>query len=224
MPRRYDGQGAIAMRAGKDYAKLTGDSFYEVLTLIRFGRFDEVLRGHQPARSAKSRARLWDFAQGYAHLKQGQRRLREAVSRARAEDRRHVEGDVPRSPGEGSARRRRRHSRRRDHAHGRRSAAARSRRSRQRPSTQDGARSTTSRSRCRSRRATGWAPRCSRRSGSPSRSRSIAPSSSIIRTTAGRCSDCSRRSRARARSRPRSTPIFAASWSRSDTWIRSSRF
>ena len=31
------------MRAGKDYTKLTGESFYEVLTLIRFGRFDEVL-------------------------------------------------------------------------------------------------------------------------------------------------------------------------------------
>jgi tetratricopeptide (TPR) repeat protein len=66
----YDGQGAIAMRAGKDYAKLTGESFYEVLTLIRFGRFDEVL-------DATSRPKpdfqggLWDFAQGYAHLKLG---------------------------------------------------------------------------------------------------------------------------------------------------------
>ena len=38
-----DGQGAIAMQAGKDYAKLTGDSFYQVLTMVRFGRFDEVL-------------------------------------------------------------------------------------------------------------------------------------------------------------------------------------
>jgi tetratricopeptide (TPR) repeat protein len=67
----YDGQGAIAMRAGKDYAKLMGESFYEVLTLIRFGRFDEVL-------AVTSRPKpdiqggLWDFAQGYAHLKQGQ--------------------------------------------------------------------------------------------------------------------------------------------------------
>jgi tetratricopeptide (TPR) repeat protein len=66
----YDGQGAIAMRAGKDYAKLTGESFYEVLTLIRFGRFDEVL-------AVTNRSKLdiqggfWDFAQGYAHLKQG---------------------------------------------------------------------------------------------------------------------------------------------------------
>jgi hypothetical protein len=65
-----DGQGAIAMQAGKDYAKLTGDTFYQVLTMIRFGRFDEVLE-------VKNRPRhdvlggLWDFAQGYAQLKTG---------------------------------------------------------------------------------------------------------------------------------------------------------
>ena len=65
-----DGQGAIAMQAGKDYAKLTGDSFYQVLTMIRFGRFDEVLE-------IKNRPRdevlggLWDFSQGYAQLKTG---------------------------------------------------------------------------------------------------------------------------------------------------------
>ncbi len=65
-----DGQGAIAMQAGKDYAKLTGDSFYQVLTMIRFGRFDEVLE-------VKNRPKddilggLWDFSQGYAQLKTG---------------------------------------------------------------------------------------------------------------------------------------------------------
>ena len=67
----YDGQGAIAMRAGKDYTKLTGESFYEVLTLIRFGRFDEVLQVTRRPTPEMSGA-LWDFAQGYAHLKQGQ--------------------------------------------------------------------------------------------------------------------------------------------------------
>ena len=67
----YDGQGAIAMRAGKDYARLTGDSFYEVLTLIRFGRFDEVLTVTSRPK-ADIQGGLWDFAQGYAHLKQGQ--------------------------------------------------------------------------------------------------------------------------------------------------------
>jgi tetratricopeptide (TPR) repeat protein len=66
----YDGQGAIAMRAGKDYSKLTGESFYEVLTLIRFGRFDEVLEvTNRP--KPEIQGGLWDFAQGYAHLKLG---------------------------------------------------------------------------------------------------------------------------------------------------------
>ena len=65
-----DGQGAIAMQAGKDYAKLTGDTFYQTLTMVRFGRFDEVL-------DVKNRPRdeilggLWDFSQGYAQLKTG---------------------------------------------------------------------------------------------------------------------------------------------------------
>src|SRR5688572_16351627 len=68
----YDGQGAVAMRAGKDYTKLTGDSFYEVLTLLRFGRFDEVLEVRDRPQ-AQVTAGLWDFAQGYAHLKQGER-------------------------------------------------------------------------------------------------------------------------------------------------------
>jgi tetratricopeptide (TPR) repeat protein len=67
----YDGQGAIAMRAGKDYARLTGDTFYEVLTLLRFGRFDEVLEvTNRP--KADIQAGLWDFAQGYARLKRGE--------------------------------------------------------------------------------------------------------------------------------------------------------
>ena len=68
----YDGQGAVAMRAGKDYAKLTGDSFYEALTLIRFGRFDEVLQVTNRPR-ADAQGGLWDCAQGYAHLKLGAR-------------------------------------------------------------------------------------------------------------------------------------------------------
>jgi tetratricopeptide (TPR) repeat protein len=67
----YDGQGAIAMRAGKDYTKLTGESFYEVLTLLRFGRFDEVLQVTSRPKP-EIQGGLWDFAQGYAHLKLGQ--------------------------------------------------------------------------------------------------------------------------------------------------------
>src|SRR6185295_12408845 len=66
----YDGQGAVAMRAGKDYAKLTGDTFYQALTLIRFGRFDEVIEiANRP--KDELTGSLWDFAQGYAHLELG---------------------------------------------------------------------------------------------------------------------------------------------------------
>jgi hypothetical protein len=59
------------MRAGKDYGKLTRSTFYEVLTMVRFGRFDEVLQvTSRPANDIQGS--LWDFATGYAHLKQGQ--------------------------------------------------------------------------------------------------------------------------------------------------------
>ena len=64
---------------------------------------------------------------------------------------------------------------------------------------------TTSRSRCPSPRATGSAPRCSKRSASLMPRRSIATTSPSIRTTAGRCSACSRRSRRKARRIRRST-------------------
>ena len=67
-----DGQGAIAMRAGKDYAKLTrGDTTFQVLTLIRFGRFDEVLEiTARPEGDIAAGA--WEFAHGYAKLRSGQ--------------------------------------------------------------------------------------------------------------------------------------------------------
>ena len=66
-----DGQGAVAIQAGKDYAKLTGDTSYHVLTLLRFGRFDEIAAvAGRPEKEVS--AGLWDFAQGYARLRQGE--------------------------------------------------------------------------------------------------------------------------------------------------------
>jgi len=69
----FDGQGAVATQAGKDYAKITNNTMYEVLTLIRFGRFDEVPgiidRPQEPVAGS-----LWDFAQGYAALRNGDTR------------------------------------------------------------------------------------------------------------------------------------------------------
>jgi len=73
-----DGQGAIAIQAGKDYSKLTENSMYHALTLIRFGRFDEVSVLNRPVRRSQIdnipldvSAALWDFSQGYAQLKEG---------------------------------------------------------------------------------------------------------------------------------------------------------
>ena len=66
-----DSQGAIATQAGKDYAKSTGDTMYQVVTLLRFGRFDEILEiTKRPERDVNGG--MWDFAQGYARLRKGE--------------------------------------------------------------------------------------------------------------------------------------------------------
>ena len=66
----YDGQGAIASQAGRDYADLTDNTMYDVLTLLRFGRFAEIARRDNRPDDAVGAA-LWDFAYGYAMLKEG---------------------------------------------------------------------------------------------------------------------------------------------------------
>ncbi|HSG49269.1 MAG TPA: hypothetical protein VLA43_15720, partial [Longimicrobiales bacterium] len=66
-----DGQGAVAIQAGKDYGELMdGGSFYHALTLMRFGRFDEILELRDPPENLIFRG-LWDFSKGYAHLRTG---------------------------------------------------------------------------------------------------------------------------------------------------------
>jgi tetratricopeptide (TPR) repeat protein len=66
-----DGQGAVAEQAARDYAKLTpGGQFYRSLTLLRFGRFDEILELRTPPADPIQRG-LWEFARGYAHLRSG---------------------------------------------------------------------------------------------------------------------------------------------------------
>ena len=66
-----DGQGAVAMQAGRDYSVVTGgNTMYELLTLLRFGRFDEILEiSSRP--SGDVPGGYWEFAQGYAHVRQG---------------------------------------------------------------------------------------------------------------------------------------------------------
>ena len=65
------GQGAIAIQAGRDYAKSTGGAkYYEVLTKLRFGRFDEILEMENDADNPIFKG-FGDFGHGYAHLRMG---------------------------------------------------------------------------------------------------------------------------------------------------------
>lgn len=67
----YDGQGAIAMQAGRDFHKLTDDNYQHALTAMRFGRFDDILEMDKPEGGIIEKS-LWDFCRGYAHLKNGE--------------------------------------------------------------------------------------------------------------------------------------------------------
>lgn len=76
----YDGQGAVADQAARDYADVTrspADSgqpsrggLFRGLVLVRFGRWAEVLPLPQPAGNAIGRGQ-WAFSRGYAHLRLG---------------------------------------------------------------------------------------------------------------------------------------------------------
>ena len=69
-----DGQGAIAIQAAKDYGKIVrGGSFYHSLTLLRFGRFDEILDMDEPPPDETIQRGFWDFARGYAYLRHDER-------------------------------------------------------------------------------------------------------------------------------------------------------
>ncbi len=68
-----DGQGGVATQAGRDYTVLTGNSMYEAMTLVRFGRFAEVARVAASDRGGDVAHGLWSFSQGYAALKEGRR-------------------------------------------------------------------------------------------------------------------------------------------------------
>jgi tetratricopeptide (TPR) repeat protein len=83
----YGGQGAVATTAGKDYAKLTGNSMYHALTLVRFGRFDEVAPLSRPTERSpvdnfplEVTAALYDFSQGYAQLREGDIDFADAIA------------------------------------------------------------------------------------------------------------------------------------------------
>ncbi len=76
-----DGQGAVAIQAARDYEELIGNNIYTALTLVRFGRFDDIAM--LSGRSGNDvRKGMWDFAKGYAALRDGD--LKEAKNLAEA--------------------------------------------------------------------------------------------------------------------------------------------
>jgi tetratricopeptide (TPR) repeat protein len=67
-----DGQRSLALQAGRGFAKLTDDSMFHSLAIVRFGSFDEVAAlGERPRHEIP--AGMWDFAHGYAQLRRGDR-------------------------------------------------------------------------------------------------------------------------------------------------------
>ena len=66
------GQGAVSLLAAKTYAdQVNGGVFYEALVLFRYGWFDEILELGEAPRQPIQRG-LFEFAQGYAHLRSGE--------------------------------------------------------------------------------------------------------------------------------------------------------
>ena len=84
-----DGQGAVAIQAGADYTTATGGAqYYEVLTRVRFGRFEDILAMEGDDTENPIFKGFWDFGQGYAHLRAGHvgmaRGFLEAIEEGRA--------------------------------------------------------------------------------------------------------------------------------------------
>lgn len=65
-----DGQGAIAVQAAKDYTKYD-TSMFHILALVRFGRFDDIQELNMRPDKDDIAAGVWDFGQGYARLRAG---------------------------------------------------------------------------------------------------------------------------------------------------------
>ena len=72
------GLSATAIQAAKDLAKLNGNTAMLSLALIRFGRFDEILEIDSKP-NGEINISMYDFAQGYASLKQGNIETAESI-------------------------------------------------------------------------------------------------------------------------------------------------
>jgi tetratricopeptide (TPR) repeat protein len=66
-----DGQGAIAVQAGRDYSRIAKNPIYILLTQVRFGRFEDILEDMKTRTPGALSGPVWEFAQGYAKLRAG---------------------------------------------------------------------------------------------------------------------------------------------------------
>ncbi len=180
-----DGQGAVAMQAGKDYAKLTGDTMYQVLTLVRFGRFDEIpavaSRPAHEIRPACGTSRRATRSCGWAKPTS-----RRSISRACSTPqrrRRPPSADTPPSASSASSA-----ASSRAKSSGPKATSPAPSRPSTVPSRSTTHSSTTSPSRCPLPQNTGLAPRSSRPAAPQTPSACTGRSSSTTRTTAGRSS------------------------------------
>ena len=65
------GQGAVAIQAAKEYAKIQqGGQFYQSLTMMRFGRFEDLI-ALDGAPDGGVFEGMWNAGKGYAHLRMG---------------------------------------------------------------------------------------------------------------------------------------------------------
>ena len=150
------------MQAGKDYAKRTNDSMYQVLTLIRFGRFDEVLEVTQAARTRDARRASGTSRRATRTCARSRRTSRRSIWRACRRRPRPSKAEFRSHPREAAARHPRRHSRRRDRAHRAAICPAAIAAFERAVAARRCARVRRAGAAAVSRRGTGWAPRCSR--------------------------------------------------------------
>ena len=75
------GESAVAIQAAKDLAKLNRNTAMHTLALIRFGRFDEVLKVRDKP-NGEINISMYDFSQGYAALKLGNMEKAKSISNA----------------------------------------------------------------------------------------------------------------------------------------------
>ena len=68
------GQGAVSLLAAQAYAdQVEGGVFYEALVMLRYGWFDQILELEEsPTPGQPIQRGLFEFAQGYAHLRSGE--------------------------------------------------------------------------------------------------------------------------------------------------------